>query len=85
MNLREVEVFKPYTDEFPETLLLAEEADDACLDRWQVAEILRIAKRGTEILGVYAMNRTDALHFDLLGVVVALGIEVNHCRARARR
>ena len=69
MNFRAIEVFKPYTDEFPEDLLIAQQCDQA--DVWRDAEILRIAKKGEEIQGVYAMNRVDATTFDLLGIVVS--------------
>ena len=69
MNFRAIEVFKPYTDEFPEDLLIAQQCDQA--DVWRDAEILRIAKKGEDIQGVYAMNRVDATTFDLLGIVVS--------------
>lgn len=69
MNMREIEVFKPYANEFPEHLLA--EADEAVVTAWQAAETLRIAKQREEILGVYAMQRIDSAWFELLGVVVA--------------
>ena len=71
MNLREVEVFKPYSNEFPEEMLLAEREDEAFVDAWLNAEILRVGKRGEEVLGVYAMNRIDSVNFELLGVIVS--------------
>ncbi len=75
LNLRDVEVFKPYTDEFPEHLLLAEGVDDDLLDRWIHAEILRIARYEGEIVGVYAMDRrsSEQTQFDLHGIVVERG------------
>ena len=69
--MRQVEVFRPYTDEFPEHLLLAEGADDQCLTLWAEAEMLRVAKRGEEVLGAYAMVRLDTERFLLHGIVVA--------------
>ena len=71
MNLREVEVFKPYPNEFPEEMLLAEDDDETEVERWLGAEILRVAKRGEQVLGVYAMARVDTINFDLIGVVVS--------------
>ncbi len=74
LNLREVEVFKPYVNEFPEHLLLNEGAEEAVLTAWQEAQILRVAKRGSSLLGAYAMQRQQLAgggeEFCLLGVVV---------------
>ncbi|MFT7653213.1 MAG: N-acetylglutamate synthase-like GNAT family acetyltransferase [Limisphaerales bacterium] len=68
--LREIEIFHPYKDEFPEVLLVDAAATEACLDQWRNAEILRIAKRGEEILGCYAMTRLSENEFRLFGVTV---------------
>ena len=70
LNLREIEIFRPYNDEFPEPLLLEANATEACLTQWQNAEILRIAKRREEILGCYAMVRLNEVEFHLFGVAV---------------
>ena len=70
INLRSVEVFKPYASELPEALLEAERLSEQTIDRWFDAETLRIAKIGTDVLGAYAMDRIDAINFELHGVIV---------------
>ena len=70
MNFREIEIFKPYANEFPEHLLTDAGAADEVVEQWQAAELLRIAKRGESILGMYAMHRVDKESFHLSGVVV---------------
>ena len=80
MNFREVDMFRPYANEFPEELLqpvsrLAKllwqaGADATCVARWQEAEMLRIAKIGEDIVACYAMDRGSELTFVLHGVVV---------------
>lgn len=71
MNLREVEVFRPYGNELPEELLWAEGIAEAAVERWLSAEMVRIAKRQTQTLGMYAMDRGDGQTYILHGVVVA--------------
>ncbi len=71
MNFRDVEMFRPYANEFPEALLLDAGADETCLARWQSAEMVRIAKIDDEIVGCYAMDRGEGLEFRLHGVVIA--------------
>jgi GNAT superfamily N-acetyltransferase len=73
MNLREVEVFRPYGNEVPEELLWAEGMAPADVEQWLAAEMLRIAKRQQEVLGMYAMDRGDGETYTLHGVVVAHG------------
>ena len=70
LNLREIEIFKPYDSEFPADFLLNEGGDEACLDAWLASQTLRVAKRGEQVLGGYAMNRLSSREFRLLGVVV---------------
>lgn len=70
LNMRQIEVFRPYDNEFPESLLLAQDATEACLESWLQSEILRVGKLGTQVLGCYAMNRLSELEFNLLGVAV---------------
>ena len=70
MNLREIEIFKPYSNEFPAHLLEGVGLSDGQIDQWQQAQILRIAKKGEDILAAYAMNRTSSQMFHLEGVVV---------------
>ena len=70
MNLRDVEIFKPYASELPDHLLLEEQASESCIDDWLNAQTLRVAKIGAQVLGCYAMERVDTFHFSLLGVVV---------------
>ncbi len=71
MNFREVEMFRPYPNEFPEALLLEAGADEACLNLWLAAEMVRIAKISDQIVGCYAMDRGEDLEFCLHGVIIA--------------
>jgi len=73
LRLREVEVFKPYANETPEELLWAENMLEEEVAIWLSAEMLRIAKLGNEVLGVYAMDRGDGTTYELRGVIVARG------------
>lgn len=70
-KLRDVEVFKPYANEVPEDLLWAENMAEVDVQIWLSAEILRIAKLGEEVLGVYALDRGDGTTYELRGVIVA--------------
>lgn len=70
LNLRDIEVFRPYPDELPISLLERESLSEADIDRWLSAETLRVAKLGTQVWGAYAMDRLDATHFHLHGVIV---------------
>ena len=56
MNFREVSMFKPYANEFPEDLLWQAGADDACVTRWLESEMLRIAKINEEIVDEVIMG-----------------------------
>jgi|GEM_PF-498868 len=69
--LRDVEIYRPYGNEFPADLLWDADADEALVSRWEQAELVRIAKIGERVLGMYAMNRQDKIRFHLLGVVIA--------------
>ncbi len=71
LDLRQIEVFKPYDQELPHSLLEEEAFSDETIARWLDAEILRVGKLGSEVLGVYAMERADATRFLLHGVVVS--------------
>ena len=72
LNFRTVEVFRPYVDAFPEELLLAEEMPEALITRWTEAEIVRVAKFGEYVAGIYALDRTpDPYWFQLHGVIIA--------------
>lgn len=71
LNIREIEVFRPYTNEVPEDLLLAEPFSASEVDAWLQADMVRVAKRKEEVLAVYAMDPGDNLVFHLHGVVVA--------------
>ena len=71
VNLREVELFRPYSNEFPENLLWDAGADETCVARWQSAEIVRIARYQDELAAVYAMDRPEPTQFILHGLVVA--------------
>ena len=73
LNLREIEVFRPYANEMPEDLLWAEGLDDAQVETWLAVPIVRVAKRGDEVLALYAMAPGDGLTYVLHGVVVAAG------------
>lgn len=70
INLREIEIFKPYNNEFPESILTGEGATDACIEVWLESQTLRVAKIGATVLGCYAMDRNSTFEFQLHGVVV---------------
>ena len=70
LNLREIEVFKPYANELPEQILADEGMSDTEIDRWLEAPILRIAKREEDTLGVYALQQVNDHNFELFGVIV---------------
>ena len=59
INSREIEVFKPYDSEYPEALLFAQGCDEATVDAFRDEEIVRVAKRGEEVLGLYVMRSKD--------------------------
>lgn len=71
LNLRDIEVFKPYADEVPEAMLVDAGGDDRCVTTWLEAATLRVAKLDAEVLGCYAMDRLSTFEFRLHGVVVA--------------
>jgi len=73
LNLRDVTVFAPYPDEFPEDLLMQSGANDRCLDRWQGADVVRIGKVLDRIVAVYAMTRDASKGYHLHGIVVEPG------------
>ena len=66
LNLREVEVFRPYPDEFPDALLMG-----TAYERASEAEFVRIAKLKGAIVAAYAMDRDGPDRFVLHAVVVA--------------
>lgn len=70
LNLRAVEVFKPYANELPEALLEGEGLTEQVVERWLSSETLRVAKIGAEVLGAYAMDRIDEINFELHGVII---------------
>jgi GNAT superfamily N-acetyltransferase len=70
LNLREVEIFRPYGNESPEDLLWAEGVSDEQVQGWMSAELVRVAKFGSVVIGMYAMDRGQELDFILHGVVV---------------
>ena len=70
LNLREVEIFRPYGNESPEDLLWAEGVSDEQVQGWMSAELVRVAKLGPMVIGMYAMDRGQDLDFILHGVVV---------------
>ena len=73
LNLREVEVFRPYANEIPEDLLWSEDFTAGQVDTWLNAEMVRIAKRADDVLAMYAMDCGDGETYVLHGVVVSPG------------
>ena len=71
LNLRDIEVFRPYDNEVPEDLLWAEQFDETTVDRWLSAEMVRVAKLGEAVLAIYAMDRGDGETYLLHGAIVA--------------
>jgi N-acetylglutamate synthase-like GNAT family acetyltransferase len=70
LSLREVEIFRPYDDGSPEQLLRAQGATEAQIERWMSADMVRIAKLSSEVLGMYAMDKGEQLTYILRGVVI---------------
>ena len=70
LNLREVEIFRPYGNESLEELLWAEGATTSQVEQWMGAAMVRIAKLSDEVLGMYAMDKGEQLTYTLHGVVV---------------
>ena len=70
---RDLEVHRPYEGEIPLDLLRAGGLGEETGERWLAAEILRIAKLGVRVVGVYAMDRGDGVTYCLHGVVVDAG------------
>ncbi len=74
LNLRQIEIYKPYDNEVPELLLVREGATRESVEAWENAPFLRVAKIGPDVLGTYAMSREDTDTFVLHGVVVEPGV-----------
>ncbi|MCR9260096.1 MAG: GNAT family N-acetyltransferase [Pseudomonadaceae bacterium] len=70
-KLREIEVFRPYSTEVPEDLLWSMNFSEQEIDRWLNCDLLRVAKLGEQVMGVYAMDVADGVTYVLHGVVVA--------------
>lgn len=70
-KLREIEVFRPYSTEVPEDLLWSMDFSEQEVDRWLNSDLLRVAKLGEQVMGVYAMDVTDGVTYLLHGVLVA--------------
>ena len=70
LNLREVEVFRPYGNESPEALLWAEGATENQVEQFMSAKIVRIAKISSEVLGIYSMEKGEQLTYTLHGIVI---------------
>ena len=70
-KLREIEVFRPYSTEVPEDLLWSMDFSEQEVDRWLNSDLLRVAKLGEQVMGVYAMDVADSVTYLLHGVVVA--------------
>ena len=68
LNLREVAVFRPYPDEFPDELFSV--LPHALEDRIAHSEFVRIAKVGRETVAAYAMDRGSDQGFVLHAIVV---------------
>ena len=67
--LRDIEVFRPYSNEIPEDLLI-DHFDQPTAALGLAAEMIRIAKLGEEILAVYAMDRGDGVTYLLHALAV---------------
>lgn len=64
LDPRKVPIYRPYADEMPWTLL------PDCLDGPD-PNLTRIAKLGSEVIGVYAIEPVSALHYRITALVVA--------------
>ena len=69
-KLRDIEVFRPYSNEIPEELLI-DHFDQRTAALGLAAEMIRIAKLGEQILAVYAMDRGDGATYLLHALAVA--------------
>ncbi len=70
-QLREIEVFRPYGNEVPEDLLWSLGFAQDVIDRWLAADLVRVAKLGEQVMGLYAMDIGDGITYRLHGVAVA--------------
>ena len=70
LNMRTIDVFRAYANEVPEDLLWAEGMSEAGVEDWLGADVIRVAKRGEEVLAMYAMDPGDGVTYVLYGVVV---------------
>ncbi len=67
MNLRAVEVFRPYPGEFPDELFASAGSDE--ID-YRNVEFVRIAKYEGAIIGAYAMRVDTRERYVLMSIVV---------------
>ena len=71
INLRQIEIFRPYNKEVSKPLLIDAGLDEATVDSWLASDLVRVAKLGEEVLAVYAMDKGDGETYQLHGAVVA--------------
>jgi len=64
MNPRQVPIYRPYPDEVPWSLL-----PDGCVA--PDLNLMRLAKHGGEVIGVYTVAKVSALHYRITALVVA--------------
>ena len=67
---REARVLRPYPEEIPWELLLDADPSRARVEGYLSDELTRVAKFDDAVIGVYALSRHDATHFELMNIAV---------------
>jgi len=70
INLREVDVYRLDDPIVAESVWYAERFSGECIQRCMNAQLVRVAKRQEEVLGVYSMDPGNGETFQLHGFVV---------------
>lgn len=71
LTLRDIEVFKPYCDEFPYDLFAGLGLADEDYERCVAADYVRVAKLAGKVIGAYSLHADTRQQFTLLAVVIA--------------
>ena len=68
---REVAVYFPYPEERPEALLRLTAPDEGALADQLASPLMRVAKRGDEVIGVYVLCARDDATYEIINLAVA--------------
>ena len=69
--MRDIEVFKPYSDEFPTDLFAGLGLPDEDYERCIAADYVRVAKLAGQVIGAYALHAETQQQYTLAAVVIA--------------